>query len=1235
MKKIGKVFSPLTTLVFIVLLLVAACTPESGGSSNNITVSPSGLLTVVLRPVNDFEPDGGWKIELIQNDKAVKSESIDKTMKQVRFSSLNFGDYIIKVTALDGNGNPLFSDEKQHSMKREISTFEFNIESKTPTISFSVGKNLPQEITKVAVTCADGEGTKVVDYKNGESFQYSLAKSGSYSFTFSFRDSQNVEYFTAEETVDAENGTKSVLIAAKQTKLTPLIFSLRDGSTVAKGDTLKITCNSSVTAIYYTTDGKDPTIYKSEIVIEKSMTVKAYAYAVVDGKTIESEVKIASYTVDENLLKLPTISGVTEGSIYKDDVTIEISNSGEGDIYYTLDGTTPTSSSTKYESEIKLSDAKTYTLKAIVISGSKQSAVATVNFEIQKETVSKPVISPEGKTYSNVVRVTISCSTVGASIYYTTDGTDPTESSERYSNEIPLTSSGTYTLKAIAVKGGLKSTIVSATYTLDITQSQTETPVITPATGTFSEAQNVTITCGTSGADIYYTTDGTNPTEASTKYTSSFPVSTTTTVKAIAVKDGSTSPVASSVITIQKAFDGIQIQVEKSLGFNQIHYWDCSDEAAYPNTAWPGVPMDDTYDDYYIFEFEDADSVSLLITKGSGDKLADSDIEITSKGFYKITKNGKETSTYISKLPQPPKINIPTSAKIGGSFKITVTSDSALTSSSVKIGSVTKNLTIGDNTFNVADFTSSETTLQVTGSISNAAGSTPVNASIKVTAKPVVNIVSDPNELRIYQVMVASFQDGDSSIGYTQMWGPDNQTKGGDLQGIINAIPYIKELGCNALWMTPIFDSKGDTGDNRLNATGYFAYDYFNIDPKFGTNEKFAELVEKCHNEGISVILDGVFGHNKGTVASSPNRAGIKNPGITPDTSNPVNYATNQNSLKYYSDVASYWITEYKIDGWRLDQCYQVAFGENAKGTVADNCNTGGHNYWYDIRKVVETAAASNGTRGQDWGTLGYMVGEHWRGDASLIQNGSVKAGTAAGYGLNSCFDFPAYYQLVQGFAQEWDGKTTGNIGAALSYTYKTYSEKGYSCKDDDGSYDTYYPNVMLTNHDLFRIGDLINKKHSTGFDSDAYIGRNKVLIAAQCAYTGPITIYYGDEIGDHNATTTSGWGDDNVARSSGKITGFNSREQKIHDWTAKCLASRAAHKALWGGTNAQITAESDFYVAKKTGGGETIYIAFNNNGSQSKSFSISGSGEDLLTGKTFNSTVDVPALSARYVLIK
>ena len=1237
MKKIVKnIFS-----VLVILLFFIACTNSDGSDNDNDNESTeptakSGTLTVLLRPVNDFQPEGGWEVKLIQST-TTKSEKIAGSNKlQTKFANVAFGDYSIETIALDESGKALFSTKKDFSMKKEFQVLTVDIENQTPSVDFSVVTKLPEEIKKVIVECPTSSNSKTLDYKNNEKFSYSLAVAGTYTFNFSFQDNAGVEYFTATETVTVENGAKSISLTPIQTKVTPLYFSLSDGIKVAPGEVLKITCNSFDYRIYYTTDGRSPDTNSSfysdsdPIMINNTMTVSAVAYITNSaGNLIKSDVKTATYEVSADLLKVPEITGVAEGAVYNSDVTVNISNpNGEGTVYYTLDGTEPTESSTQFTSAIKLSEAKPYTLKAFVKSGSKASTVVTVNFQIQKDSVSAPVFDPaSGKTFNNNASITITSNTVGALIYYTTDpGQEPTT---LYSGAIPLTTKGSHTIKAVAVKGDLKSSVVRATYTLNLSTDKVETPVITPATGTFAAAQSVTIKCGTSGADIYYTTDGKDPTDSSTKYTSPISVSKTTTVKAIAVKSGwEDSSVATATITIKSipAFDGIQIYVEKSLGYNQIYYWECSN-SKYSTPKWPGVAMDDTDKDYYVYEFEGADSVNLLITKGDA-KLCQDDIKITEKGSYKITSNGAEP---FSTVPQPPTVTVPTSARVGGSFTITVKSSTDLTSANITIGEKSKTLTVGNNTFNVADFTDAAKTLSVSGSVANAAGSTPVTGNIVVSEKPINKMVSDPNELRIYQVMVSSFQDGDPSIGYTQAYGPSNALKGGDLQGIINAADYIKDLGCNALWMTPIFQS---AGGGPLDSTGYFAYDYFNIDNRFGTNEKFAELVEVYHEKGMAVILDGVFGHNGGSVANSPNRTGIKYPGIRPDTNNPVNYASNENSLKYYSDVASYWITEYDIDGWRFDQCYQLGFGENATGS--DNCNTGGKNQWYYIRKTVEAAAATNGTKGQDWGTLGYMVGEHWRGDAALIQKGSVVAGSAPGYGLNSCFDFPAYYQLVQGFAQEWDGKYTGNIGSALAYTYQTYDKKGYSCKDDDGQYDTYYPNLMLTNHDLYRIGDLIQKRYGCGYDNETYAKRNMVLLAAQIAYSGPITIYYGDEIGARSADNSNGggWYADNVARSSGKISGFTTWEQKIHDFTRDCLAARAGHEALWGGTNQEIKNTSSFYVAKKQGGGETIFIAFNY-GTGSESFDIGGSGTDLISGESFSGNVSVPGLSARYVLVK
>lgn len=657
-------------------------------------------------------------------------------------------------------------------------------------------------------------------------------------------------------------------------------------------------------------------------------------------------------------------------------------------------------------------------------------------------------------------------------------------------------------------------------------------------------------------------------------------------------------------------YDGIKILVAKSLNYPLIHYWNCSDMVSYPNTVWPGTAMDSkSSDSDYIYEFKKVSSVSILITNSSEQKLHETNMVLSEKGTYRITASGAQKQS----LPVPPTVTIPSKAYLGGTFSITVASDSELTQNTISINGTTKTLNTGSNPFNVSDFTTSVGEISVSGTISNSAGSKTVSGTISVVEKPVNKIISDWNELRIYQIMVSSFQDGDSSVGYGTGYGPGPHN--GDLQGIINALDYIKSLGMNAIWLTPIFTSDGT---KQLDSTGYFCSDYFNVDPKFGGNAVFDQLVTEAHAKGLNVILDGVFGHHRDTGVSKASPSGKRPSG----GSNPVKYP---DSLDYYKEVAQYWIENYKIDGWRFDQCYQVGLGDNGK-----NCNTGGHNYWYEIRTAIKESAANNGTKGQEWGTLGYTVGEHWNGDAAQIQAGSVNPGTAAGYGLQSCFDFPSRYKIVQMFAVEEskDDKSTSLVD--LDYVYSNYTAKGYTHPEG------YYPNLFITNHDLVRFGNLVNWKFSENRSSENYWKRHKIALASVAAYSGPITIYYGDEYGmmtdGYSGPGSLGYYNDHIARDAGKISGFSTSEQDLHDYVAKLMQIREENEIMWKGVSSTVTKQSDFYVGKKTLDGKTVNFAINNS-SSSKTFSATGT--DLVTGESVSGTVTVPALSARFVLIK
>ena len=448
----------------------------------------------------------------------------------------------------------------------------------------------------------------------------------------------------------------------------------------------------------------------------------------------------------------------------------------------------------------------------------------------------------------------------------------------------------------------------------------------------------------------------------------------------------------------------------------------------------------------------------------------------------------------------------------------------------------------------------------------------------------------DFNNLRIYQVMVSSFQDGDPNIGYGTGYGPSSHK--GDLRGIINALDYIKNLGFNAIWMTPIFDSTNGQGGALLQSTGYFCTNYFKVDPKFGDDSVLKELIQKAHSKGLYVILDGVFGHHGGVSSSSPS-------GKWPQGgSNPVSYP---GSLDFYKEVATYWIENYGIDGWRLDQCYQMY--------------QNGHNYLHEIREAVEAACAKRKAAGEKWGTLGYIVGEHWSGV------NEINTQTYGQNGLKSAFDFPTRYHLVQAIAMEESGAGGYGIGT-LANVFRTPTEKGYISG--------VYPNMFITNHDLWRFGNLIRSKYGETQNNDEYWKRHKIAIAVLGCYTGPITLYYGDEIGD---IADCWWGtgpacggntySDNAARTDGRISGFNSKQQDLHDFTAKVMKIRSENQACWSGTNSNtITGNVLFTCKYHEASKNKIVFACNLGDATTASYTVGGTKlTDLITGKTFTSS--------------
>ena len=288
---------------------------------------------------------------------------------------------------------------------------------------------------------------------------------------------------------------------------------------------LRITCTTLNSKIFYTLDGSIPTKsntqYTTPITLTQNCTVKAIAVA--DGY---EDSEVATYTVD--WFKVENVSIIFENKF------VQMSTlTPDARIYYTIDGSTPTEKSIRYTEPFMV--ATSCTVKAIAYKDNfNPSEVTSKDIDVSVFTCAAPMFQRDGNS------VSIVCSTAGASIYYTQDGSNPNTNSTPYTEPIQLVHNGT--LKAIAVKENYYDSQV-VTYTVNWFQVESVAIIF--------ENKLVQISTPTPDARIYYTMDGTTPTAQSLQYTNPFEVTANCTIKAIAYKDNfNPSEVVSKYIDI-------------------------------------------------------------------------------------------------------------------------------------------------------------------------------------------------------------------------------------------------------------------------------------------------------------------------------------------------------------------------------------------------------------------------------------------------------------------------------------------------------------------------------------------------------------------------------------------------------------------------------------------------------------------------------------------------------------
>jgi len=280
--------------------------------------------------------------------------------------------------------------------------------------------------------------------------------------------------------------------------------------TYTSAQAVTISCTTEDSTIMYTVDGSTPDEsggieYTGSFIVSSNTTVRAVAFR--DGWETSS-VAVADYIITGTVAD-PVIS--PDAGTYTSAQTVSIScATGGAAIHYTIDGSIPDESSGIVYSG-PFSVASTATVRAIaVLAGWDYSSVVSSSYVITG-TAAAPVFSPDSGTYTTAQSITLSTATASASIRYTTNGNDPDETyGILYSG--PFTVSSDTTVKAVAFLDEWETSAVSsAEYIITGTVAD---PLISPAGGTYTSAQSVSISCSTGGAAIKYTTDGSTPSES-------------------------------------------------------------------------------------------------------------------------------------------------------------------------------------------------------------------------------------------------------------------------------------------------------------------------------------------------------------------------------------------------------------------------------------------------------------------------------------------------------------------------------------------------------------------------------------------------------------------------------------------------------------------------------------------------------------------------------------------------
>lgn len=425
-----------------------------------------------------------------------------------------------------------------------------------------------------------------------------------------------------------------------------------------------------------------------------------------------------------------------------------------------------------------------------------------------------------------------------------------------------------------------------------------------------------------------------------------------------------------------------------------------------------------------------------------------------------------------------------------------------------------------------------------------AARTTPAAESTPVAVAP----QQSWDDAVLYFLLVDRFADGDPGNNQDVDPGPGS-FHGGDLRGVIDQLDEIADLGATAIWITPIQQQipgyVTGAGFNDWGYHGYWADDFYAVDPRFGTEAQMKELVDAAHARGMKVLLDVVYNHPGygSRYVKEKGRSWVRfgsecgDDDITGCLADLPDFKTENPEVRDYLLEAQIGLAERTgVDGFRLDTVKHVT-----------------HDFWQVHREHTRERL------GDDF----FLLGEVWGGDHQVLE--------------------PWFEpdEMDGGFDFSFQGSALGFVmGRGRPIAFDRYLDRREQVRPG------YFVSHYLSSHDTD------GAIHTLDGDMELF----RMSAALQMTARGIPCVFYGEEVGRRIGTwpdnrTDMPWGDRGVEPGAGVA-----RDESLRDYYKQLIAIRRAHPSIWRGDREGLVFGKDHFIFERVDAatGDRILVAVN-----------------------------------------